>query len=654
MKVNKILLPFLAAILCLFTACNDDDIKTVIESPYPEGEGAYFSKVEKTTYTDYESGDGILSIPVYRTKTEAAGSVAITAELEEGAAAVFSVPTDVTFSAGSNVANLAIPYTGAEFKKTYSITLTVNDGTAYAPSKLSFKFTYADAEVWTVVSKNATFIENVMGAAFGVDQQRINNITVEKLEGSDIYRFKSVFDDDYVYNEPGDYKGVPRYITLDLETYSTANQVNVFVPLAPLGHDWGYGEFEFGSVAYNLNYTPDQYALGTYDAQKKSFDLGRTFLYLPAEGAFLTKASSILYLDPSQIKIDYANDYTWSVNGLIGNSFTSELGGSWGQTVLVAAEDKTLFALPDLYNDQPLYFNFDAAKGNISTPAEIEFQDTGIPMGDGFFAKLVDESCSFDASRNRINLAVDFYTYNATDDVYTLSYRTLEVLTLGTDPADIIKENATIDEFVGNWGAQFINRRNGSAIEEQITVTKVDDETLFVKGLSLMAAQGVDYDDEVVFTFDPESGLAEFAPQYTADYDVNKALTFVFNYYTGMNSLSATFLVGIAKDGGVVLFNSPENDYDYNCSGFFYIANSRYNFMSDYVAGMYWSEMAATTRSAAFDLTPFVTALELGAPALKVNPSQIKAQPVANGTVYSKSQTVTIDKTALKGTAIAF
>ena len=168
MKVNKILLPFLAAILCLFTACNDDDIKTVIESPYPEGEGAYFSKVEKTTYTDYESGDGILSIPVYRTKTEAAGSVAINAELEEGAAAVFSVPTDVTFSAGSNVANLAIPYTGAEFKKTYSITLTVNDGTAYAPSKLSFKFTYADAEVWTVVSKNATFIENVMGAAFGV------------------------------------------------------------------------------------------------------------------------------------------------------------------------------------------------------------------------------------------------------------------------------------------------------------------------------------------------------------------------------------------------------------------------------------------------------------------------------------------------------
>lgn len=123
MKNIKIFfLATVAIVAGLFTACNDTDFEA---GPQADGAQVYFPESTPTTYS---IGDDVTSIaiPVKRIAKDAAMTVAILPAEESG---LFTIPTSVSFAAGSDAAELLITFdrTALEDGKEYPIALLIND-----------------------------------------------------------------------------------------------------------------------------------------------------------------------------------------------------------------------------------------------------------------------------------------------------------------------------------------------------------------------------------------------------------------------------------------------------------------------------------------------------------------------------------------------
>lgn len=175
MKNIKIFfLATVAIVAGLFTACNDSDFEA---GPAADGAQVYFPDYTPTMYSISDDVTSI-AIPVKRIAKDAAMTVAILPAEESG---LFTIPTSVSFAAGSDAAELLITFdrTALEDGKEYPIALLINDEdntTTYGYRTLNF--TVAPWP-WEQMKGTGLFREGWLGDVFSGNLFEIE-VTVHK------------------------------------------------------------------------------------------------------------------------------------------------------------------------------------------------------------------------------------------------------------------------------------------------------------------------------------------------------------------------------------------------------------------------------------------------------------------------------------------
>lgn len=173
-NIKSLLYAAVAVLLLPLTSCSDDDYPQV---PAPEGQEVYFSESLATDYTLSRNASTV-EIPVMRVKTDEAETVQIMSEDESG---LFTIPSSVTFAAGSNTANIAIAYNFGDLalSETYPISLLVKgNDSAWGQSQVKIKLTVPAP--WIKLGKGL-YRDDIIPSAF-------NGIEVAERE-IDIYEY---------------------------------------------------------------------------------------------------------------------------------------------------------------------------------------------------------------------------------------------------------------------------------------------------------------------------------------------------------------------------------------------------------------------------------------------------------------------------------
>ena len=571
-KLHTCLLAMLSVLALTWSACTDscdyDPAANV------EGEGVYFPSSTQTSITLNDT-EGSFKLAVQRTQSVGAVEAAVNVEFTEGGETVFTVPSKVSFEDGKTESSMIVSYSNLVRGTEYGVTISFAEGTPYGRSKVTFNVLYPAPvlEEWEVVTEEAVLVDNLF-YMYGVADLHIEGVTVEKEKTTNKYRFKSPYDNEYFEYVWGttlfsDDFETP-YIVLDGETYKAEAPDNYFIPRTALGFKMvdGVGPAAdatwntFGSVAGNLQTsdgpippTSTTYPLGTYDKSVKKFDFGRLYHNLDGYGLFVFSGTTLsLYLDPTLMEPDFDRDYTWNPLEDATGYFTSEIAGeSWMQDVEQAEEDPTFFRFTSLYaKDVHIYFNYDAEKGILTMPS---LQPTGMTtFGNTVYVEAVPGESTVD-EENTFSFVLSFYLADKDGKKTAELMQATETFMWGRGPLDMFQKGKKIDDYVGTWAAPVTDGKQSGRIG--VTITKADESTLLVQGLSVMD----EYDDTMALGYDAESGLLIFGAQQVASIGGFPALVVPFNTVEGKLTTSSDELLmgGLTNDGVLKFVNNPNN-----------------------------------------------------------------------------------------------
>ena len=630
-----------------FSACTDD-VDYAPVGPV-EGEGVYFSPNAQTAYT-LDGTSGSITLDVMRTYTEAAAEVSLSATYSEGAD-LFTVPSTVSFAADSQTSTVTLNYNNLERGTTYTVTLSLGEGTPYGQSEITLTLLYPEEVLlqWEVVSENAVLTDNLF-SGFGVKDLTITGIVVEKEANSNQYRFRSPYDNSYfqyVYGMsifPADFEAP--YIVLDGDTYADAGY---YIAPTALGFVMVNGEGPevnstwncFGSIAGNLS-TADgpiqpgnpSYPLGSFDEAKQMFDFGTCYFNIEDAGApyYLTATGFELWLDPTLMETDYDRDFTWVDVPEAAGLFTSEMAGqSWVQAVQVAQEDPTFYRFPNLYaggEKSHLYFYLDTENDNL----------VSIPSGQNWvgltsFGQTVwvegTRGSSYDPETGTLTLALNLYLADANGEkAYDLGQFTETFLWGKTSEF----AEADITDYVGNWLVTFDSSQGGG--QSLVSITQEDDVTLKVQGLSLM--DPAEFDDTMYLDYDPASGQVSFFFQQMASTVMIEDVPYMafvspFDYTTNMLGMEG-FIGGLTSNGVLKFTDAPTNEGTYNSMVYLVTPDgSSFNFLTGYWNYLEWepyTETASTKPMLQFEAPKtFKPTLKQGMTPRRTYKPELKLQP---------------------------
>ena len=584
MKKINVLFILLAAMFALtWTSCSDEVEYTPAGAV--EGQGAYFAPTTVTNYDDLEAS-GSITLDVMRTYADATAEVSLSATYSEGAD-LFTVPSTVSFAADSLTSTVTLNYNNLVRGTTYTVTLSLGESTPYGQSEITLTLLYPEEVLlkWEVVSENAVLTDNLF-SAFNLSDVTITGIVVEKEVSTNMYRFRSPYNNDYfetyVTGTPNFFGDMEMpYIVLDGETYADAGYYIAptalgFVMVNGVGPSVNPTWNTFGSVAGNLS-TADgliqpgnaSYPLGSFDETKKMFDLGscyfnfdydangEDYFYPMSPGAFQ------LWLDPAMMETDYDRDYTWVDVPEAAGLFTSEMAGqSWVQAVQVAEEDSTFYRFPNLYaggEKNHLYFYLDTENDNM----------VSIPSGQNWvgltsFGQTVwvegTRGSSYDPETDQLTLALNLYLADEDGNkLFDLNQFT-ETFLWG-QPSEFVE--ADITDYVGNWVVPFESAEYGTA-QTLVAITQEDNTTLKVQGLS--GTDPAEYDDTMYLDYDAASGQVAFSAQQVANYDPYMAFVAPYNSVTGNVYLGPEeYLIGgLTRNGGLKFTDASTNQGTYD------------------------------------------------------------------------------------------
>ena len=152
MKFNKILaLPALALTLLGLGACSDE---VKYDPAQPDTNAEVFFASTTPTSVALDNDQNVIAIPIYRANS--AGSVTVALSSSQTAdgepTTMFSVPGDVTFADGSDVAEVTVnlDFSNIKANTKYALTLTIDDAAAtnYGKRTQTFTITYAPWSEW--------------------------------------------------------------------------------------------------------------------------------------------------------------------------------------------------------------------------------------------------------------------------------------------------------------------------------------------------------------------------------------------------------------------------------------------------------------------------------------------------------------------------
>lgn len=631
MKNILIRLQLLASMfLLLLVSCSDE--MEYVQGELPEGSEVFFAKDVKQSYT-LEKGDAAsFKLSVYRVNTEEKEVVTINqTEFSEGADAIFDIPESVEFRSGASETEFRVRYAKIEEGKSYSVKLTLGEGTPYANSSIVLKLTYPKKTEynWQVVSENACLIENML-VFHSFQNLMIIDMTVEKAEGHNIYRFRSPYDNEYFaallgpgYNSffPEDYD-YP-YIILDGETYG---EDGWYIPDTKLGFKLVAGgspqrddEFEtFGSVAVNLSNNgqqipsdSDDFPLGTYNRQSKMFDFGVVYEQVAGTGggyqAFASGAF-LLYLDKELMTQDYDRDYTWEERPDLTSLYQSTiLKGAWSQEIESAEEDPTLYRFPSLYtNGVNIVFYCDTEKGSVSIP---KGQFTGITtnFGNNVYLEATPGVSKYDKEEEILTLGYTFYLTDAQGNKTAELIQSVETILWGhATEIDQLVPGSKIDDFIGKWNAYGTNLSTNSVDTATVVITQNNSNNNMVNIANASKMDPGLFSDIFLANYDQRTGFITIKPQDISPIDDGYG-TVYYPTLTFMNSSDGSFSMdktemligGFTKSGKLKFVNAESNSGRYD--GFAYVAQTSEGYLiigdqsSARVCGLNWDKYEETS-----------------------------------------------------------
>lgn len=537
-KINRFIFGLISACVVALGACTDDVPSDDFgQSPAVTGEGVYFPKTIKTscilTSEDIEADEasGTFTIPVQRTTDGAAVTTELKVKMDDAVAAVLSFPTSVTFEEGKIDATISVTYTNAVRGTKYPFTLSFTDGTEYANSTQTFVAEYPFPEIWEKVTDDAVFIDQ-MFSMFGVSDYVKEEVVVEKLKDKLKYRF-APYDNEYMddlFGKPEFFSADEKYyIVLDGERYKpeleegeelTVEKAYWFIPTTRLGfkmtngvgisHDLEW--LTFGSMAYNTSDKVEESPLGSYNKKKEMFEFGTCFHNINTYGLVSVDGFQ-LWLNKSKMEVVYDRDYApWTlVEGATG-IFESEL---LKDKFVVDLEEGTsgegedpIFHIKSLYaKDVNIVFFHNKTTNAVRVPKK---QKTGLTSyGNDIYMDA--KKASYDEKNKIYTFEIKFYLVDKeTGKKSAVLATTVEKFKVGSVPK--------IDDYAGDWTFTQKEKNSAGEINEvryDITISKVDDENLVVKGLTGISG----YDDAVSLSFIKSNGTLQWnSPETMPDY----------------------------------------------------------------------------------------------------------------------------------------
>ena len=639
-RLNRFILSVMGACALALGACTDDVPSDDFgKSPAVTGEGVYFPNTMSTTQLLGESSEpaevttktGSFVLPVARTNAEDAATVEVTAEMDATAAAVFTVPSSVSFEAGEAETTLEISYVEAQRGVSYQLVLSFADATEYAYSKQTITALYPALEVWTPIKTTSVYIDQLFSMLQNSDGSSAGDqkfeVVVEKLEGKNMYRFLSPYNEDVVAPIfPADFE--PPYIVLDGETYRPLKEdgteyadgecpleeTNWFIAGTKLGFKMdGNVNFEydlswntFGSMAYNTTADPEEYPLGTYNKSKQMFDFGSCYHNIDGVGIYPIEGFQ-LWLDDTKMEVVYDRDYApWSEEPVTSGTFYSEIVDA---SYVVTVSQGTL---PEGETGDPIYrFNSLYAEGvNIAFFQNPETNAVRVPKGQLTGLDAFGNDVYMDVSRATYDAATSTYTFEA--DFYfkdeegtkTVLNSTTETFRAGyfeTTLDDL--QGQSIDAYCGTYDVTFTDLSSGASTVLPVVVAKEDEETLVTTGLAPYAYQAYGYEPNLRLAYDAESGLLQLPGQYVNDLQGDEIIAAPANTSTMQMSTKAVFVGGMNADGNLEFLNVEANGGDFNTI-FFTAGNSIIDLL---VCGLVWMPATDVSQSKAMLSSPLQT-----------------------------------------------
>lgn len=652
---------YIAALISIFaltwTACTDE--VEYEATPGVSGEGVFFPTSVKSSIT-LDGTEGSFELDVQRTKSAGAVESELTAEFGEEGVNVFSIPSKVSFADGETTSKLTVNYSNLVRGTAYKVTLTFTDGTPYSNSSLTFNILYPEEviEEWEVVADKAVLMDYLY-EPYGASNLMITDIVVEKEKNSNRYRFISPYDNSYFKALfriegllPDDF--VPPHIVLNGETFKEEAPGAFYIAPTCLGFQMvdGVGpkydtEWNtFGSVAGYLSNasgkippTSTEFPLGTYDPQKKMFNFGTVYHQLGGYGYALIDAGKFtLYLDPALMSPDFDRDYTWNPIPDASGYFSSEVvEENWVQAVEQAEEDPTFYRFPSLYaEDVHIYFNYDAEKGTLTLP---KAQPTGLTtFGNKVSVDGVPGECGVDPETGKFTFVLSFYLTDKDGNKTAELIRSTETFLWGKGPLDELEKGKRIEDYIGTWKVSATNGKDGGVLN--VAITKADETTLLVQGLSLMN----DYDDTMALTYIPETGFLQFGFQEVAAIQGYYAFVAPFNIAEQKIGLEVneTLIGGLTKDGKLRFVNNPESNSVFDAMVYLVSPDGQQlGYMSGYWNNLEWLPGSSASSFRSFNtssLAPTFNTVEIGTvPRRTYNTElEMKALPVQEMNVVRK------------------
>lgn len=240
MKINTFIKGFVLMAVALATACTEE---TYTPAESEAGAGVHFSRDLAQNVT-LVSGQSSITVPVLRADKEGALTVAVKSTQSQP---LFSIPSSVSFAAGSERADLELTFDpeAIEYDESYTVQLSLSDEvnvTAYGKTEVTL--TLMMPAPWVSLGM-ATYVDDFVTTFYGVDNVPYEVEIQENQVNPGFYRLVNPYGEAYPYNDPGDWDDSRDYY---LEIHAE-DPTAVYIETQGMGCDWGYGEFIVSSIA---------------------------------------------------------------------------------------------------------------------------------------------------------------------------------------------------------------------------------------------------------------------------------------------------------------------------------------------------------------------------------------------------------------------
>lgn len=599
MKIKNILAALFAGLTIASCA---DKVPTDDKGPSPECDnvGVFFLQ-EGLNSLKLKDVTDTITIVMGRINTNEATNCDINIEMStaDGSVSLVQEKDMVSFAKGEASDTVKFVVGPLEYGVNYNVDLSLDESlvSPYAKSQMSFTVYCEDPDAWETFCDSAIFVNNLWSSVLSNSTITYRDVKIKKYRGKNIFRIYGlpvIFQREWqeYYQMAPNCKIIEgdASLELDCEIYSDPKSSikKLYIDFQSLGVSLGaiegtsytVGEVWAGSVAHNLTsastgepISEGQYPLGTYDPANGVFKFGKIAIdYGDDLGIQLCNGETAIYLDESKLEVDIRDLlYKNERRGVFkSKAYLNEDGSYVEQGTKIArcvSEDyedanKTFRITAPYVPGCDLYFIQDGKR--VTFPSG---QITGSTSLGGYPIFCESKTCSYvkTDSTEYYKFPMTFYYINENGNRYDLGTFD-EVLEVGSVityfTPDSLVQGKSIDDYVGKWVGEFIYVSDqNQTIEAEVTITKDDDYTLMIRGLSPYMEAQYGYDSSLYLDWNDATGMFDFVPQYANTYNSYQINALLANLDDPTGNLydNGKLRVGFTKDGRIAFINDPDN-----------------------------------------------------------------------------------------------